>query len=100
MYIHLFDQESSYFRTGGPDGPAPLPVCLALGSIHNHFNQDRHLNRRDIFKQNRSAFGQQQELSKWRSVCDGYVWFALTSDVTNLDGYAEQLVRLAQLELG
>jgi hypothetical protein len=23
--------------------------------IHNHFNQDRHLNRRDIFKQNRSA---------------------------------------------
>jgi putative transposase len=22
-------------------------------SIHNHFNQDRHLNRRDIFKQNR-----------------------------------------------
>ncbi len=24
-------------------------------SLHNHFNQDRHLNRRDIFKQNRSA---------------------------------------------
>ncbi len=24
-------------------------------SIHNHFNQDRHLNRRDIFKQNRSG---------------------------------------------
>ena len=24
-------------------------------SIHNHFNQDRHLNRRDIFKQCRSA---------------------------------------------
>jgi putative transposase len=24
-------------------------------SIHNHFNLDRHLNRRDIFKQNRSA---------------------------------------------
>ncbi len=24
-------------------------------SIHNHFNHDRHLNRRDIFKQNRSA---------------------------------------------
>ncbi len=23
-------------------------------SIHNHFNQDRHLNRRSIFKQNRS----------------------------------------------
>ncbi len=24
-------------------------------SIHNHFNQDRHLKRRDIFKQNRAA---------------------------------------------
>jgi putative transposase len=24
-------------------------------SIHNHFNQDRHLNRRDIFKQTRAA---------------------------------------------
>ncbi len=24
-------------------------------SIHNHFNQDRHLNRREIFKQNRAA---------------------------------------------
>ncbi len=23
--------------------------------IHNHCNQDRHLNRRDIFKQNRAA---------------------------------------------
>ena len=24
-------------------------------SIHNHFNHHRHLNRRDIFKQHRSA---------------------------------------------
>ncbi len=24
-------------------------------SIHNHFNQERHLNRRDIFKQNRAV---------------------------------------------
>ncbi len=24
-------------------------------SIHNRFNQDRHLNRRDIFKQHRAA---------------------------------------------
>jgi len=24
-------------------------------SFHNHFNHDRHLNRRDICKQNRSA---------------------------------------------
>jgi putative transposase len=30
-------------------------------SIHNHFNQDRQLNRRDIFKQNRSA-----ALAEWR----------------------------------
>ncbi len=33
----------------------------AHASIHNHFNQDRHLNRRDIFKQNRSA-----ALAEWR----------------------------------
>ena len=30
-------------------------------SIHNHFNQERHLNRREIFKQNRSA-----ALAEWR----------------------------------
>ena len=32
-------------------------------SVHNHFNQDRHLNRRDIFKQNRSA-----ALAEWRQL--------------------------------
>jgi putative transposase len=32
-------------------------------SIHNHFNQDRHLNRRSIFKQNRSA-----ALAEWRQL--------------------------------
>ncbi len=32
-------------------------------SIHNHFNQDRHLNRRDIFKQTRSA-----TLAEWRQL--------------------------------
>ena len=32
-------------------------------SLHNHFNQDRHLNRRDIFKQNRSA-----ALPEWRQL--------------------------------
>lgn len=30
-------------------------------SIHNHFNQDRHLDRRELFKQNRSA-----ALAEWR----------------------------------
>ncbi len=29
--------------------------AAAHASIHNHFNQDRHLNRRDIFKQNSST---------------------------------------------
>ena len=29
--------------------------AAAHASIHNHFNQDRHLNRRNIFKQNRVA---------------------------------------------
>ncbi len=32
-------------------------------SIYNHFNQDRHLTRRDIFKQNRSA-----ALAEWRQL--------------------------------
>ena len=32
-------------------------------SIHNHFNKDRHLNRRDIFKQNRAA-----ALAEWRQL--------------------------------
>ena len=32
-------------------------------SIHNHFNQERHQNRRDIFKKNRSA-----ALAEWRQV--------------------------------
>ena len=32
-------------------------------SLHNHFNQDRHLNRRGIFKQNRSA-----ALAEWRQL--------------------------------
>ncbi|MGA9444730.1 MAG: DDE-type integrase/transposase/recombinase [Methyloceanibacter sp.] len=32
-------------------------------SIHNHFNHDRHLNRRDIFRQNRSA-----SLAEWRQL--------------------------------
>jgi putative transposase len=32
-------------------------------SIHNHFHQDRHLNRRDIFKQRRSV-----ALAEWRQL--------------------------------
>ena len=35
----------------------------AHASIHNHFNKDRHLNRRDLFKQNRSA-----ALAEWRQL--------------------------------
>ena len=32
-------------------------------SIHNHFHQDRHLNRREIFKQNRAT-----ALAEWRQL--------------------------------
>ncbi len=35
----------------------------AHASIHNHFNLDRHFNRRVIFKQNRSA-----ALAEWRQL--------------------------------
>ncbi len=37
--------------------------AAAHASIHNHFNQDRHLNRRDIFKQSRAA-----ALAEWREL--------------------------------
>ncbi len=37
--------------------------AAAHASIHNHFNQNRHLNRRDIFKQNRSS-----ALAEWREL--------------------------------
>ena len=35
----------------------------AHASIHNHFNQERHLNRREIFKRNRSA-----ALAEWHQL--------------------------------
>ena len=35
----------------------------AHASIHNHFNHDRHLNRRDTFKEHRSA-----ALAEWRQL--------------------------------
>jgi len=37
--------------------------AAAHASLHNHFNLDRQLNRRDIFKQNRSA-----ALAEWRQL--------------------------------
>ena len=37
--------------------------AAAHASIHNHFNHERHLNRRDIFKQDRAA-----ALAEWRQL--------------------------------
>ena len=37
--------------------------AAAHASIHNHFDQERHLNRRDIFKQNRAT-----ALADWRQL--------------------------------
>ncbi len=37
--------------------------AAAHASIHNHVNQDRHLNRREIFKENRAA-----ALAEWRQL--------------------------------
>ncbi len=37
--------------------------AFAHASIHNHFNHNRHLNSRDLFKQNRSA-----ALAAWRQI--------------------------------
>jgi putative transposase len=39
------------------------PAKIRRASIHNHFDQDRHLNRRDIFKQDRST-----ALAEWRQL--------------------------------
>ena len=44
-------------RTGHP------PFTSVHASIHNHFNHQRHLNRRDIFKQGRAA-----ALAEWRQL--------------------------------
>ena len=38
-------------------------------SIHNHCNQDRHLDRRDIFKRNRAA-----ALAEWRQLAAREPW--------------------------
>ncbi len=40
-----------------------LKFAAVHASIQNHFNHDRHLNRRDIFRQNRSA-----ALAEWRQL--------------------------------
>jgi hypothetical protein len=65
-----------------------LPPITFL--IYNHFNQDRHLNRRNIFKKNRSSVLAEwcqlaaRDLSfpaLWRLVC-----FRLTTPVEALNG--------------
>ncbi len=38
-------------------------LAAVHASIHDHFNRDRHLNRRDIFKQNRAG-----ALAEWRQL--------------------------------
>jgi putative transposase len=45
------------------DGKTLQKFAATHASIHNHFNLDRHLNRRDIFKQNRAA-----ALAEWRQL--------------------------------
>jgi len=44
-------------------------------SIHIHFSQDRHLNRHDVFKQNRSA-----DLVEWRQFVAEETELALIGD--------------------
>ena len=41
----------------------PTEICRRPRINPHHFNHDRHLNRRDIFKQNRSA-----ALAEWRQL--------------------------------
>ncbi len=44
-------------------------------SLNNHFNQDRHLNRRDIFKKNRST-----ALAEWRRLAVREAWLSTFED--------------------
>jgi hypothetical protein len=53
--------------------------AAAHASIHTHFNHDRHLNRRDIFKQNRSA-----ALAEWRKLGSRRATRRLKSIVANV----------------
>jgi putative transposase len=46
-------REGAMARFG--DIKALQKFASAHASIHNHFNKDRHLNRRDVFKKNRAA---------------------------------------------
>ena len=40
-----------------------IKTLQKFAPIHNHFNLDRHLNRRSVYKQNRSA-----ALAEWRQL--------------------------------
>ena len=46
-----------------PGREDPAKVSSVHASIHNHFNLERHLNSREIFKQSRSA-----ALAEWRQL--------------------------------
>ena len=47
-------------------------------SIRSHFNQERHQNRRDTFKQNRAA-----ALAEWRQLAARESWLLLISQLMN-----------------
>ena len=51
----------------------------AHASIHNHFNLDRHLNRRATFKDHRSAaLAKWRQLAAWKPPIEAFgEWFAL-----------------------
>ncbi len=51
-------------------------IAAAHTKFHNHFNQNRHLNHRDIFKQNHVA-----ALPKLRQLAAGEIWPSLTNQI-------------------
>ena len=58
------DEKEPMARSG--DVKTLQKFAAVHASIHNHFNQYRHLNRRDIFKQNRSiALAEWRQLAAW-----------------------------------
>ena len=73
--IHISRSDDERARWSGSGDIKTVQKFAAIhASIHNHFNQDRHLNRRDIFKQNRSAV-----LAEWRQLAALEAWIVGSS---------------------
>jgi putative transposase len=63
IFLHFFRVDLSGSMAKFRNMKTLQKFSAAQAAIHSHFNHDRHLNRRDIFKQNRTA-----ALAEWRQL--------------------------------